>query len=459
MPQAITHVAMLLLAQAGTQPAVELAEPYVDASFRFSLRPPKNWALDAQRIIAPGESQLLLISDPNPAPFRPEIAVKWSAKASTATVADYVARFHKSLVDKASDLTILSDAPRRISGRPGAVFAAQYTLLRKPVIQMLAVVPTESGGYLTLTFTSPYINPPTAAQRVFDAVTDSIVLLDDRRTDAALRDAMARTATWIESLRGRLLTDRVQPPLWMRIMLNGREQGFVLIREEPFTLQKTDGVRVQESGWTFSEAGDAQRFENNLFVSNELDVEAWDSQTLTLHPAAADKPESISISHEEGLRDHDLLLTSQNYTLGRTPVNNPHLRLPAGYVSRLLLRWLPRLVDPSKPALYAATAYDHRRGGLVLRTLELAGPSAEGGFRVLDREGMGSQPVELRFDRAGRLRSMSAGELRMEAVADESATRRWAARVEEASRRIEDLSREFKKTDSRFADKPGDARP
>lgn len=442
-------------AQSATQPAADLADAYVDASYRFSVRPPRNWGVNVQRVLAPGEVLLLQITDPSPVPSRPEIVIKWAAQPATMTAGEYVARFHRMLVDRVKDLTIVADAPRKISGRPAAVFSAQFTMFKKPVVQMIAVVQERPGSFYTITCTGPY-DKTVVAQRLFDAVVDSFKLLGDDQTDAALRAALTRTRNWTDELKSVRLSDRVQPPLCLRMTLDGKPRGFLLVTEEPFVLQRTEGVRVREASWCFPDEREARRVENNLFVSLDRTMEAWELRSYTLLPGQAADSGAIEFTDEEGLRDHDVLLTSQSYVFGQAPANNPHVALPAGYVSRLLLRWLPRLVDLSKPALYAATVYDHRRGGLVLRTIEVMGPQGKSGntFRVLDREGLAAQPVELLVDKSGRLLRMTAGSLVMEPSDLDVEQRRWETRSAAAAKEIDALAAQYAKADSRFAPPP-----
>ncbi|MEE8171076.1 MAG: hypothetical protein V3T70_11070, partial [Phycisphaerae bacterium] len=396
---------------------------------------------------------------PRPPRDPPEILVRFHTLAKDAPPDQLLDTWRFGLGDEFGDLTVLSRVVHTIQDRPGGRLDVALTQTGRPVVSFLSAIRARPRGYFSIVYTGP-ADDKLRGDALYERVLSSFRLLEDERTDQVIVDAIARGKRWLRDSRRIDLLSKIQPPLCLRITEDGRDKGFVLVTEELFELRGTEGVRVIEEGWTFD--GEAvQYLHDNLFLSADHDVEAWEHRVLALVPAREKAPQTLALAHEEGLRDGDALLTAQSYQFGKRPDNNEHLRLPEGYISRLLLRWLPRLVDLAEPALFAFSYFDHQRGALVLRTVEIKGrgdqPHAGRGgpaFLVVVREGLSGPASELHFDASGRLLRMTAGTLVMQPANADALERKWSTERTRARRYMAELESEYQRTMSRFGARP-----
>jgi hypothetical protein len=217
-------------------------------------------------------------------------------------------------------------------------------------------------------------------------------------------------------------------------------------------------VRIAERGWTFEPEGRARSVDSVAFLGNDFSDERWRTRVTTLVPAAAGLAAFLEAGIEEGLRSKDVLVSSQSYSYGRPLVENPALRLPRTYLSRAILRLLPRMVkDLGAPRRMAFTMFDHTRADLVMRIVEIKGaadlPTGAAGtnaFRIDEREGLAAEPSSLYVDATGRLLHAQSGKTTMTPASKEEMERIFGRRVAEADRQISQLEQAYAKDEERF---------
>ncbi|MCK6482538.1 MAG: hypothetical protein HUU22_04590 [Phycisphaerae bacterium] len=440
---------------------VELAEPWVEATYGFSVRPPKGWVLTQTRSLGQREATLLQMNDPQRSLFPPELLVKFVSMPQETSLDRLMEDWRFGLSSQFGDTDMQETRLVRIAGRPGCRFVATFSREGQSVALLQAAVQLSPTNFLVLVHTGLAAQRGDA-ERVFDAVLESLRLLEDENSDARARKAVSVGKSWLRSARRADLDAKRRPPVCLALKLNGRECGYLHVVEEPFTFQRADGVRVAERGWIFADDGKVRRHEADLFLSFDHVTESWQNRIVTLVPAREDRQPALAQVWEEGIRDGDVLVAARSYQYGQRPDNQPSLRLPLeGYAPRLLVRWLPRLVDLSKSETYGFSSYDHARHALVLKTVETRGKvtppglSAEGPlFLVIEREGLSGPPIELICDAEGRLVRSTAGPLTMMPTDAAAVEARWAPRIEATVAQMRQLDEQIEKSMQRFRGNP-----
>ena len=457
-----TIFSFVLLSSALAPPFGLGSSEYVDASFGFSLRPPKGWRVVGERSGNTRDTTLLRMTDPAPGDAPPDILVRLIRAPRNATMEQVFQEAQAQAqrdFGKGGPVSLLGSMPRRIAGQPGGKMTMQFTVAGRAVIRFQAFIqaPTDpkarAARYFTLVYTGPK-ESQAKAEPLFDSVVSSFKLIQDARSEKEIRAALARGKAWMASLKGVRLADKRLPTQYYKVYLNDREAGCLQVSEEPAIVNKVEGVRIVERGWTFPSNGESQHVTNDLFLSADLSRESWTNRTVTLIPPRGAVPAALGLSLQEGVRQEDRVITSECNEYGVRPTNNEPIKIEREfYGPRLLVRWLPRLVDLKKPTLYAFTGYDYDREGLVLRTVEVKGGGLGLGgasYQVRDREGLWGAPSDMWFDAQGRLLKLSAGPLKMD-LSDEATLRsRWESKALKAEADIKVLETEYQKSLIRF---------
>lgn len=462
------RVALLLIAIAATVPSAEargqlfggaeLQAAHVDPSFGYSIRPPKGWAVSTQHsgFGSMGET-LITMTSPAAEAVPPEIVVRYHTKWRDMQADQFMDEWWKRLLEdyrkdmrqqsggKLSEPKVSERNTDRIAGRPGAQMSIRFTQGAAPITRRVAVVRARPRGYFVIGY-SGGARFDKVGIAAFNAVLGSFRLLEDESSDREIRGAIQQAEKWRKSLSAIRLRDKLQPVTHYRVSQGMREVGWLMVTEQPFTDLGVEGVRVVEQGWTFEGDGERQQTIQNIFLSNDLQSESWQHSVVALLPAKPGEPTQLGYAYEEGARERDVLITAQLYAFGQTMVNNPHIKLPEGYCSKLLLRWFARLVDLSKPATYAFSTFDHQRGALVLRLIEVRGRGLGGGVTVIEREGLSGPATEMSYDASGRLLSMSGGGVRLERADAASSMGRWSKQTQQAGADLQVLQTAYRKS-------------
>jgi hypothetical protein len=466
----ISFLIVLLLPGQTSSPAggvgALLGPRIVDGHEGFALQPPQGWQLLRRREELDQETVLLRMIGPAGRGRSQEMIVLQLAASRRAPLEEVMRMRQHALEVEFSGVTHQSQQLQQIAGRPGAYFSATFTREGFSWLRMESIVQARPGRSLALQFTGP-AEDSRRSELLFQAVLGTLELLPDWLDAAALRRALAEGDTWRETLKGRKLAPLAIAEQYFRIDLEGRAIGFLAVEEGAVEWQRQPGVRVRERWWTFDESGRAQRLQTNFFVADDFVQERWEASATTLHPATRERPAFLEAALEDGLRTDDLLISNQTYQLGQPTVQNPPLRLPPSYLSRVLVHLLPRLLgDLGRQRTLAFTAFDHPRADVVIKLFELKGPAnppcsrAKGkAFRIDVREGLAGEITSLFVDEGGKILCIQAGPARMTPVPVKDLERAFAGRIAAAEKEMAALEKAYQADESRFGRGAGGPRP
>ena len=428
--------------------SVELQPAYVDPSFGYSIRAPKGWTFSTRRsgYGSMGET-VFQTTAPGSETFPPEVIVRYHNKWRDMNSEQFLDEWSQKLAVQLGGQKPTDRTSPRIGGRPGSRVTLRTKQGNRALTTIVAAVRARPRGYFVLTYSGDS-RLDKSGVAAFESVLGSFRVVEDESSDRAIRGAIANGAAWRKSQASIRLADKVHPVAYYRVSEGLRETGWLMVTEQPFTDHGVSGVRVLDQGWSFDGDGARHQTLGTTFLSDDLQIESWQSSVVTLEPTKDGEPANIGYAYEEGARERDVLITAQSYAFAQRMVNNPYLKLPEGYLSRLLLRWFPRLTNLSKSGTYAFSTFDHQRGALVLKMIEVRGKGGlsfggGGSFTVIEREGLSGPQTEMTFDGAGRLLSMSGGGIRMERADASGSMGRWSKQTAQAAIDLKALQTAF----------------
>src|SRR5262245_49262956 len=147
---------------------IELGPPHVDASFGYSIRPPKDWLLHTERTSNPRDTLLLQMVDSAASNFPPDITVKLVGAPRGSTIAQIIAGIEHDLSEDYRDLTKSPPASQPVAGRPASRVSYRFTLSRTEVARQTSVIRGGPDQYFVISYTGP-VEMRDRASRVFDA--------------------------------------------------------------------------------------------------------------------------------------------------------------------------------------------------------------------------------------------------------------------------------------------------
>lgn len=438
-----------------------LADPIVDGSYGFSIRPPADWRIVRQRVPERRGVTLVQMFHPISGGQAEEIILKQTSTTQTVPMDEMLKRVAQNLELEFSNLEVQSQQLQTIAGKPGAVLAA--TFFREGVrrLRLQAIIQQEPQSYYVILYDGPASLRRTS-EPLFNLVISSFRLIQSEVDEKALSTALEEGEKFLGSIEPDDLKNAMIPEETLQFELDGKVIGFVLLRQMEHVREGKPGIAMRERGWTFDAGGQARRLQANLFLSNDMEIEHWKTSVTTLVPESPKQPAYLEVALEEGLRAGNILLSNQAYSLSQPTTENPPTKLPATYISRLLARMLPRLVeDISTKRMLAFVTFDHSRAGLVAKVVEFEGRSelpsgASRGpvFKVNDREGLAAKPTSIYFDDRDRTVLVEAGELKMTPTTPEAMEKLFGSRIDEAEGRMAQLEARYNKDAERF-NRPG----
>lgn len=439
---------------------VALAEPYFDGSYGFSIRPPANWTVQRRREVSNLATTLLRMEEPSPSEPR-AFVVEHMVTARAMSIDERFRLAVATFTVEQPEHRIDVKEAREIDGRPGGLLEVSFELGKYARHRMHAFVEIAPRNYLILRYEGDAESRRQIAP-VFHAVLDSIKLLAGPLTDEDLKAALESGATWMESLDKEALRKAITPEQYFVFEAEGRPIGFVEIYQRERALKmrerRIDGVEIFEQSWMFSDDGAVRRNQNKLYLSHDLQLEKWQASATTWLKPEGDRLEQFENAYEEGLRDNDVLISSQTPSFSFPLQQNPPMRLPRTYIPRVMVRLLPRLVGRlDEPRNVAFVTFDHERSGLIIRVIELKGKSADervGGegavYRLDDREGVAAEPMTVLVNEKGALRLVKTRAYTMRVATLEELKRLFEARVLEAEEAMIRMEQAYSESQSRF---------
>jgi hypothetical protein len=492
MIHAALMLAALLIAQTGKPPqraSIELGPAYVDGHFGFSIQPPKGWQLSRQREQpdpVPRDSHgnpipeqyarrpdltILRMYERTASSMMHEIRLQQSSDNLSSPVEDENKRIsdklqsiHHALAAEFNDVELGASQSQRVAGRPGGFLSATFQSEGMAMLRLHAIVEVRPAEYYMLVYQGP-ASLRDRSEPLFARVLGSFNLLPDAFDQATVRRALQDGIHWINDLMGRKrLLESLEQEVYFKLEADGKPVGFVAVAQaEQLWKGKHEGLETRERGWTFGEHGAAQRLQSNAFVSFDLRHEYWKTRNVTYAPGAKDRPPLFNATTEDAIREDSVLLSNQSYRLDEPVVENSPRNVPPAYLSRALVRMVPRMLENlDKPRLLAYAGFDHNRVDLVIQLLELKGAevppntATRGGktYRIDVRDGLAGEPARTYVDEKGRVLLVQAGSMSITRSSREALEREFGPRVQEAERNIAQMEKAYREETGRFDTRP-----
>jgi hypothetical protein len=445
-------------------------EPYIDGTYGFSLHPPRGWDIDRRSV--PDETGLTIFQavSPERGPRQHILTVRATLTRQPREVEDMLREITDSLTANLADVNLLESGTRTLAERQAGYFSATLRAGGAQQVLMACLVRARPRQFLLLTYHAP-AEAREDAEKHFSEMLDGLRLLDDENSDETLREALTAGSEWLRGLNEERLNALDGNEQTLLIRLDKEPIGYVQSSVFVETYAGRRGVAIRERGWTLPADGTIRRVYNDLFVSVDRYAERWRLETLVLVPAQGGRSASLDRIIDEGVRESDQLLTSQQHGYDAASESNPPMKIPLTYMPRALVRLLPFLVhEPGGARLLAFHEFDAERRGLSLRTVEVLGRAdasqpvdgTDDGrplsvastrrtlLRLREREGMFRDLADIVVDPGGRLVTVSSGNLVMTTSRNDEIERLFAARVAAAERSIEALHREYDRARERF---------
>jgi len=438
-------------------PADGLADEYVDGTYGFSIRPPLGWHLIRERVPERRGATLLRMVEPSRTVEHDPIVLRHTTTTKSVPINDMLRDVCKTLQLEFARVEIHAQQVQQVAGQPAAYLSATFLDGGAQRLRLMGIVEAAPGQYFLLIFNGPS-DARDRIEPLFQNVLASMRLLSDRLSGDEMQTALDAGAQWAAGVAAQAIRSALLAEQHLTVSVDGKPVGYVTVWQRPARWKKRDGFEVVEEGWTFHENGAARLLRSRMFISEDLVHERWWTSVTTWTPARGDRLEHLDNTFEEGLRDRQFLLTGQSYSLSRPQRENPPIEVGKTYISKALIRLLPRMAgDLHKPRNYAFVAFDHTRAGLILRIVEFKGlvepPNAgiKGKvFRIDEREGATAVPSTLYVDETGRTLRVQARNLTMRPAKRSELERQFGDRIAEASRAMARLEKAHRKNASRF---------
>lgn len=448
--------------EAPPAPDPDLAKPYVDGHYGFSIRPPNDWDLVPLRTPDESGDVLLRMVRKLPDGYYHEIRLEHPPTPTEQSVDSMLTKMRNLFHLEFNNDKVESQQLQPIAGRPGGLFAATYESGGYRKLRLQAVVQWRPRYFLMLMYDGPEAlraqNEP-----LFHKVLSSLEQIPDRFDEATIRKALRDGADWLKQRSKRELEKSLIPESFYRIDVGGKAIGFVEITQaeaayKGFRAREIKGIEIRERGWTFGDNHWARRTQRDLFLGYDLENEQWKTRITTLIPGEGDRSPTLDAVSEDGLRKQDVLLSNQAYQLNQPPVVNTPFRLPPAYISRVLQRLLPRLLkNLAEPRLLAFASFDHSRIDLVFRVIELKGRSDMPNgitvgkvYRIDESEGLSAEPSQSYIDETGVVLLVKSGEFTMTRVERSEVEKLFGARIAAAKRTMHELEQAYQADEARF---------
>jgi hypothetical protein len=360
-----------------------------------------------------------------------------------------------NLESEYQDVEVLRGEPARIASREGARHAAAFTANQQAWLRQQAVIQTEQTEYFGLVLVTPQASRD-LAMPLFDRIVESFQLLRSELKQQQMREALERGKALLESAGGDQvdLAARAVEDTYLQCIVDGKELGFIRIREKATTRDAEAGLDVRKWAWIFQPDGGVTHMQHAMFLAEDLSAEQWESRLILIAPPPSEGPREVSVEFDRAIREGDkLLVTYSTYSrkLNQPGVKDKAIEVEASYAPAPWDLLLPRFVDLSKPDVYAFSMYDTSRRGLVLRTFRVVGPTrlTLGGrkvpaFKIEDSEGLLPPVHEMYVDAEGRILRISldvaGAPMEMVATSREYVERTFKTRVDEAEKVLKQLA-------------------
>jgi hypothetical protein len=430
----------------------KLAEPYVDGSFGFALRPPAGSTCKAEKkMLGPANYEITRFSQPQYDWF---LSVRLSQDARPPDAELLSEKLVDNLQEQYEDIKALSHKDTQIAGRRGARLAVRFTFSepvslsdyeKKAWLHQQAVIQKEPGECFALILLTPFDDRDIATE-TFDRIVQSFEIKRTPQDEKRLHEALERGTRLLQSIAEdkNSFSDKLIKETFLLIERDGKEVGFIGMQEEAVNLEGRRGVRLYHWNWIFEDNGGVSNYNHVMYFSTNLMQEEWEYRMQMITPPGSGIQRQVLLDMESALRRKDKLLIEYPKKLETMERDNKVLEVGASYAPSGLLSLFPRLVDLDSPELYAFSSYDQDRRGLILRTIKIVGREkilnrgqSTQAWKLEDSEGLTPPVTSIYVDRTGQILRMTAGNMNMRLTSRDYVQRKFKTKVNDAQKTIQ----------------------
>ncbi|MBX3395975.1 MAG: hypothetical protein KF841_11475 [Phycisphaerae bacterium] len=439
----------------------ELGEAVIDGSYGLSIRPPMDWVVARRREFDGRGTVLLRMIAPVETPDPPAITVEHLVSARGVSLPDRMRQAADAIALEYPDHKMTRDAIAEMDGRPSGTLLVEYRLESRPRFRMQTLVEIAPRNFLLFRLDVAASDRP-VLEPIYRMVIGSVRLLGTPLSDESLKAALAAGSEWLAGITGDRLRSSIVPAQFFVFEVAERPVGLLEVYESvcrrKVGTSRVSGVEIFEQSWMFDSPRLARRMQSSAFLGDDMEIEKWQGSATSWMAADGDEPEQFEHGYEEALRDHDVLVSGQSRSFSEAVQQNPAFQVPKTYISRALMRLLPRLVkDMKKPRMMAFVSFDHERVGLVVQVFDFKGPATLPGdstdrkaYRVEVREGIMAEPTELYFDDDGKLLLLRSRTLSMRPSDLAELKRLFERQVAAGDEAIQRMERLYQQSETRF---------
>jgi hypothetical protein len=416
-------------------PSAELAAPYTDGSFGFSITPFAGATTYRQkRMTGVSDVEVVQFADID---RRWSLSVRVSDTTQPLDVETIIEGITANIAARYPDVQVRRGEPARVDGREAVRYEAVFSHQGDNWLRQQAVVRTRPTQYFALVYVTPAEHRD-VARPLFERIVASFKIIRNEAQQKVVEQALERGVALLRKAAGRefKLSEKVIPESYMRFVVEGREIGFVQIQERVHEHDGLEGIEIAEWAWMFNPDGSTTHLRHTMFLTNDLTFEQWENRVYTLPAETPGQTRHMIYQLDNALRQDDHLIVA-----AMPEPNSPELRdrvfeVEPTYASAAWMTLMPRLIDLKKPQIYAFSAYDNTRRGMILRTIEVLGSRTItlGAQRVptthiQDSEGLVPPISDIDVDSKGRILRVVSGPLEMIATTKQEIEKRYLKRV------------------------------
>lgn len=439
----------------------ELGEAIVDGNYGFSIRPPADWVVTRRREFDGRGTVLLRMIAPLETPDPLTITVEHMVSARSVSLPDRVRQAADAIALEFPDHKMTREAITETEGRATGTFLVEYRIENQARFRIQTLVEIAPRNFLLFRLDAAASDRP-VLEPIYRMVIGSLKLLGTPLSDESLRAALAAGSEWLAGITADRMRSSLVPAQYFVFEVADRPVGLLEVYESvcrrKVGTSRVSGVEIFEQSWMFDSPKLARRMQSSAFLSDDLEIEKWQGSATSWMAADGDEPEQFEHGYEEALRDHDALVSGQSRSFSEAVQQNPAFQVPKTYISRALMRLLPRLAkDIRKPRMMAFVSFDHERVGLVVQVFDFKGPAALPGdstdrkaYRVEVREGIMAEPTELYFDDDGKLLLLRSRAFSMRPSDLEELKRLFDRQVAAGDEAIQRMERLYQQSETRF---------
>jgi len=432
---------------AAPEPVALADQPYVDASFGFSIRPFRDCTVVRhKRMDSDGDVELAQFSQPQRGWI---MTIRLARTSRMFNPDDLLSGLAEKLTAQYPEMKILAKDKLRLAGRDAVRLAATVPLGSTLWFRQQTAIFYRQNEFFVIVLNVPAADRD-VAEKLFAEITRSFEIIRSEMTQELLQQALARGTELLRSIaQDRKLGARLVHEHYLRILVDGKDSGYLWLREMRLAVDRRDGVGLRQEGWLFDADGNVRRQLTEMFLSDDMTAERWNTTVDVISPARGTSPARKLTTLEQGVRDGDKLLVAFSRSPNSTEMSDKVVEIPESYAPGAVFTLFPRIADLGRPGLYAFVSFNSERQGLVLRTLRIVegrqNLTIDGrrisATRIEDSEGLIPPVSEIYVDDAGQLARIVAGNIEMLATTLEKLRPLYAQKIADTEKLVRQIVR------------------